>query len=80
MGGHSAGKEGKLVSEVAEDKANSVLKYYPTVTESKTQIQKAFEDRINQLAFGQNSAVTDKAVVSATVAFVALAVSGAVLL
>ena len=39
IGKYSAGPEGKMVSEVAEDMANQVVHYYPTVTASKSDIQ-----------------------------------------
>ncbi|WFC94315.1 hypothetical protein MBRA1_000945 [Malassezia brasiliensis] len=46
IGEHSAGPQGRGVSEVADEMANSVIKYYPTVTASKSDIVYSFYEGI----------------------------------
>ena len=48
IGGYTRGPEAKSPDEVANEMAGSVLKYYPTLTVSKSEIAQSFADAISQ--------------------------------
>ncbi|SOV06987.1 uncharacterized protein UDID_05809 [Ustilago sp. UG-2017a] len=47
IGGYTRGPEGKSPDEVANEMAGSVLKYYPTLTTPKSDLQKSFAEAIS---------------------------------
>ncbi|WFD41883.1 hypothetical protein MPSI1_000520 [Malassezia psittaci] len=91
---HTPGAVGQGVSEVANEMANSVVKYYPTVTASKSEIVYSFYQGIVNSINGQGhknfspademknpvSGAMSKYAVPAAAAAVAVVAGGAVLL